>query len=53
MGKHRHTFGFSFSLSRLIGLAGLKHKVATRLGIPLTYSGLTRKIGRALLRMLK
>jgi hypothetical protein len=45
MGKK---FGISFSLSRLIGLAGLKNKISRKTHIPLTKSGRQRKIGRLL-----
>ena len=44
--------GFSFSISRLIGLAGLKNSVAKKTGIPLTKEGLFRKIGRFFWRVI-
>jgi len=46
MGK----FGFSFSFSRLIGLAGLKNSIARKTGIPTTKGGIERKIGRTIVR---
>jgi hypothetical protein len=44
-------FGFSFSLSRLIGLAQFKQSIALRTGVPTTKSGLERKIGRSILSL--
>ena len=41
MGK----FGFSFSLSRLLGITAFKQKIARTTGIPTTKGGLERKIG--------
>ncbi len=46
MGKK---YGFSFSLSRLIGLAALKGKISRSTGIPLTKLGRERKIGQFIL----
>jgi hypothetical protein len=46
MGKK---YGFSFSLSRLIGLAALKGKIARSTGIPLTKLGRQRKVGQFIL----
>jgi len=43
-------FGLSFSLSRLVGLAGLKNKIASKTGIPTTKGGIERKIGRSIVR---
>lgn len=43
-------FGLSFSLSRLLGVAGLKNKVARKTGIPTTKGGVERKIGRTILK---
>lgn len=45
--------GLSFSLSRAIGLAGLKYKLARKTNIPTTKGGLERKIGRFLLNCIK
>jgi hypothetical protein len=45
-------FGFSFSLSRLLGVAQAKQKIARATGIPTTKSGMERKIGNSILKML-
>jgi hypothetical protein len=44
-------YGFSFSLSRLIGLAGAKNSIARKTGIPTTRGGLERKIGRKIINL--
>lgn len=44
-------YGLSFSLSRLIGLAGLKNKISRKIGVPTTKSGIERKIGRKFARV--
>jgi hypothetical protein len=44
-------FGFSFSLSRLLGIAQAKQKLARTKGIPTTKSGLQRKIGASILKL--
>lgn len=44
--------GLSFSWSRLLGIAGLKNKVARKTGVPTTRGGLERKLGRTLLEVL-
>lgn len=44
-------FGFSFSLSRLLGIAGFKQKLARTTGIPTTRGGLERKIGEKILQL--
>ena len=41
--------GLSFSWSRLLGIAGLKNKVARATGVPTTRGGMERKIGRIFL----
>jgi hypothetical protein len=43
-------FGLSFSLSRLIGLAGVKNSIARKTGIPTTRGGVERKIGRKIIK---
>jgi hypothetical protein len=43
MGKK---LGISISISRAVGIAGLKSKIAQKTGIPLTIGGLQRKVGR-------
>jgi len=40
-------FGFSFSWTRVLGISGAKSRLSDRSGIPLTRSGLERKIGRS------
>lgn len=47
MGK----YGFSFSLSRLLGIAQAKQKFARTTGIPTTKGGMQRKIGASILKM--
>lgn len=44
-------FGFSFSLSRLLGVTQAKQKFARTTGIPTTKGGLQRKIGASILKM--
>lgn len=44
-------FGFSFSLSRLLGIAQAKQRFAKTTGIPTTKGGLERKIGNSLLKL--
>ena len=48
MGK----YGFSFSLSRALGISSAKQKFARQTGIPTTKSGLNRKIGSMITRFL-
>jgi hypothetical protein len=43
-------FGFSFSLSRLLGIAGIKQSFARKTGVPTTRGGLERKLGSMLIR---
>ena len=43
--------GLSFSWSRLLGIAGLKNKIARKTGVPTTRGGLERKLGRMLIEM--
>ena len=43
--------GLSFSWSRLLGIAGLKSKVAHKTGIPTTRGGLERRLGRMLIEL--
>lgn len=45
-------FGFSFSKNRLLGITGLKSRVARKTGIPTTKGGLERKIGSSLLGLI-
>ena len=50
--RRRRTFGFSFSPSRAIGLAGFKVRLSRRIGVPLTAYGRRRKVGHWLFRVL-
>lgn len=43
--------GLSFSWSRLLGIAGLKNKVARKTGVPTTRGGLERKLGRIMIEL--
>jgi hypothetical protein len=45
-------YGFSFSWKRLLGISGIKSKISRKTGVPLTKSGLERKIGRIIINML-
>jgi hypothetical protein len=46
MGK----FGFSWSWKRALGISAAKGRLSREIGIPLTESGLERKIGRGIIR---
>lgn len=46
MGKK---YGVSFSWKRLLGISGLKNKIAKKTGVPLTKGGVERKIGRTVI----
>ncbi|CAM3811882.1 hypothetical protein FLBR109950_02730 [Flavobacterium branchiophilum] len=45
-------FGFSFSLSRLLGITGVKQRFARKTGIPTSKTGIERKIGSLIIRSL-
>jgi hypothetical protein len=45
-------FGFSFSWKRALGITSAKQKFARDTGIPTTKSGVERKIGSVLLKLL-
>jgi hypothetical protein len=47
MGK----YGFSFSLSRLLGIDQSKQRFAINTGIPTTKGGIQRKIGASILKL--
>lgn len=47
------TPGFSFSLSRMLGIDKIKRNMARQTGIPMTKSGLERKIGKSILSLFK
>jgi hypothetical protein len=45
-------FGFSFSWKRLLGITSAKQRIARQTGIPTTKSGIERKLGSMLLKIL-
>lgn len=45
-------FGFSFSLKRALGISSAKQKFARSTGIPTTKSGLEKKLGASILKLL-
>jgi len=45
-------YGFSFSWKRALGVTSAKQKFARETGIPTTKSGLEKKIGSSILKML-
>ena len=45
-------YGFSFSWKRALGVTAAKQKFARETGIPTTKSGLEKKVGTSLLKML-
>lgn len=49
MGKK---YGFSFSLSRALGISALKQTLARQTGVPTTKGGLERKVGRLIIKSL-
>ena len=44
--------GFSFSWKRFVGITQAKQKFAKETGIPTTKSGVERKIGAAIVKMI-
>jgi hypothetical protein len=48
MGK----FGFSFSWKRLLGITGAKQIFARKTGVPTSKTGIERKIGSLLLKLI-
>ena len=44
--------GVSWSLRRAIGLTQLRQKISRMLGVPTTQSGLERRIGKEVLKIL-
>ncbi len=48
MGK----FGFSFSWKRLLGITGVKQSFARKTGMPTSKTGIERKIGALILKMI-
>lgn len=45
--------GFYFSWNRLLGIDKAKRKIAKETEIPMTKSGLERKVGKAILSLFK
>lgn len=50
MGKN---LGFSFSLSRLLGVQTFKQGIARKTGIPTTKHGFNAKLGRMIINIFK
>ncbi len=44
--------GFTFSWKRFVGITQAKQKIARETGIPMTKSGMERKIGAAIVKMI-
>jgi len=44
--------GFSFSWKRLIGITQAKQKISKESGIPMTKSGVERKIGATIIKLI-
>ena len=45
-------YGFSFSWKRALGISAAKQRFARQIGIPITQSGLERKVGRGIINLL-
>lgn len=45
--------GVSFSLNRMLGIDKIKRSISRQTGIPMTRSGLERKVGKIILSILK
>jgi hypothetical protein len=45
-------FGFSFSWKRLLGITSAKQRIARKTGAPTTKSGLERKLGSMILKII-
>ena len=45
-------FGFSFSWKRLLGITSAKQSFARKTGLPTSKSGLQRKLGATILKLL-
>ncbi len=45
-------FGFSFSWKRLLGITSAKQRFARKTGMPTSKTGLERKIGAMLLKLI-
>jgi hypothetical protein len=48
MGK----YGFSFSWKRLLGITDAKQRFARQTGVPISKSGMERKLGAFILKLL-
>ena len=44
--------GFSFSWKRLVGITQAKQKIARKTGIPMSKSGMERKIGATIIKII-
>lgn len=44
--------GFSFSWKRFVGITQAKQKISRETGIPMTKSGVERKIGATLIKLI-
>jgi len=44
--------GFTFSWKRFVGITQAKQKIARETGIPMTKSGVERKIGAVIVKMI-
>lgn len=44
--------GFTFSWKRFVGITQAKQKIARETGIPMTKSGVERKIGATLIKLI-
>jgi len=44
--------GFTFSVKRFIGITRAKQKIARQTGIPTTKSGVERKIGASIVKLI-
>ena len=44
--------GFTFSIKRFIGITQVKQKIARETGIPTTKSGVERKIGATIFKLI-
>lgn len=45
-------FGFSFSWKRLLGITGIKQSFARKTGVPTSKSGLDRKLGNSIIKLI-
>ncbi len=45
-------YGFSFSWKRALGISSVKQRFARQTGVPTTQSGLERKVGRSIIKLI-